>query len=66
MTNKTLAVDPDQGFYMTYSYYTTLEVYEDGTSASYLNGKLILHEVNTNFFENEASFVRISVGWRSP
>ena len=51
---------------MTYAYWTTLEVYDDGTSTRYLNSRLRLHNLNTFLFREDNSFVRMSVGWRNP
>ena len=51
---------------MTYSFWTTLEVYDDGTSTTFLNSKLILHDLNTFLFREDNSWVRMSLGWSNP
>ena len=64
-TNMTLAFDVEQFAYITYSYWTTLEVYDDGTSERFLNSHVILHDVNTYYLKNDRSFVRMSIGWKN-
>lgn len=50
---------------MTYSFYTSLEEYNDGTSHSFLISDVTLHDVNT-YAMTDASSIRITIGWRNP
>ena len=45
--NKTLIRDFQTGAKLTYSFYTSLEEYNDGTSHSFLISDVTLHDVNT-------------------
>jgi len=57
--------DYTTGAKLTYSFYTSLEEYNDGTSHSFLISDVTLHDVNT-YAMTEASSVRITIGWRNP
>jgi len=67
VTNKTLAIDKDQGYKLTYSFWTTIEEYDDDTYQGFLNSIITLHDLETdNFRTNEDVRVRMTVGWRDP
>lgn len=63
--NKTMIRDYTTGAKLTYSFYTSLEEYNDGTSHSFLISDVTLHDVNT-YAMTESSSVRITIGWRNP
>lgn len=63
--NKTLIRDYVTGTKLTYSFYTSLEEYNDGTSHSFLVSDIMLHDVNT-YALTDSSSIRITIGWRNP
>lgn len=63
--NKTLIRDYVTGAKLTYSFYTSLEEYNDGTSHSFLISDVTLHDVNT-YAMTATSSIRVTIGWRNP
>ena len=69
VTNTTLFndyIDLDTPVLFSYSYYTSVEVYEDGSSEAYLYGDLRLLDLSTYYFEGDQDSIRMTVGWRNP
>ena len=57
----------ESGGKLYYQYWTTLEMYDDGTSDIFLNQKFTLEDVNTYLMRDDGNaFIRMSVGWRNP
>ena len=65
--NKTLITDSfmDPPVKFSYSFYTSLEVYDDGSSQSYLYGDIDLLDVNTYYFSSDQQALRMSVAWEN-
>ena len=51
---------------LSYNYFTSLEEYEDGTSANFLMSELRLSDLETATMEDAVSSIRITLGWRNP
>jgi hypothetical protein len=66
--NKTLITDSfmDPPVKFSYSFYTSLEVKEDGSSQSYLYGDISLVDLNTYYFSSDNQALRMSVAWENP
>ena len=66
-TNKTLIVDSfmDPPVKLSYNFYTSLEVNDDGNSQSYLYGDLELLDVNTYYFNSDDQAIRMTLAWES-
>jgi hypothetical protein len=50
----------------SYSFFTSLELYKDGSSQSFLYGTLKLLDLSTYYFEGDQESLRMTVGWRNP